>query len=122
MPAITLVTLDQVPCELLGPEGTWRQILLSQDTVSSAQSCMGYAHFAPGAITDPIAHDTEELVFVAKGQGEVRGSNQVIEFAEHDFLYIPAGASHSIVNTGKEEIVMVFSFPSPRYPATWRSS
>jgi oxalate decarboxylase/phosphoglucose isomerase-like protein (cupin superfamily) len=35
-------------------------------------------------------------------------------------LYVPAKVWHTVVNPGEEDLVMVFSFPSPGYPPTER--
>jgi oxalate decarboxylase/phosphoglucose isomerase-like protein (cupin superfamily) len=35
-------------------------------------------------------------------------------------LYVPAKVWHTVVNPGAEDLVMVFSFPSPDYPPTER--
>jgi oxalate decarboxylase/phosphoglucose isomerase-like protein (cupin superfamily) len=35
-------------------------------------------------------------------------------------LYVPAKVWHAVVNPGAEDLVMVFSFPSPGYPPTDR--
>jgi oxalate decarboxylase/phosphoglucose isomerase-like protein (cupin superfamily) len=34
--------------------------------------------------------------------------------------YVPAKVWHTVVNPGAEDLVMVFSFPSPDYPPTER--
>jgi oxalate decarboxylase/phosphoglucose isomerase-like protein (cupin superfamily) len=35
-------------------------------------------------------------------------------------LYVPAKIWHAVLNPGGEDLVMVFSFPSPDYPPTER--
>jgi mannose-6-phosphate isomerase-like protein (cupin superfamily) len=108
---------DEVQAEHLNA-GTWRKILLDEERVAGARSCMGYSNFSPGTVTSPIAHEVEEFAFVVTGAGEMRGDEEVVSFRAFDTLYIPAGSWHSIANTGDSDVVMVFGFPSPRYPAT----
>jgi len=108
---------DDVQPEYLNA-GTWRKILLSEDVIPGARSCVGYSNFSPGTVTSPIVHETEEFAFVVTGTGEMRGDDEMVPFAAYDTLYIPAGSWHSIANTGDSDVVMVFGFPSSRYPAT----
>ena len=41
-------------------------------------------------------------------------------FRRGEALYIPAGVWHAVVNTGEEDVTMVFAFPHPDYPPTER--
>ena len=41
-------------------------------------------------------------------------------FKAADGLFIPAGVWHAVVNTGDEDVAMVFGFPFPSYPPTER--
>jgi quercetin dioxygenase-like cupin family protein len=43
-----------------------------------------------------------------------------VPFRQGDALHIPAGTWHAVVNTGGEDVVMVFGFPHPDYPPTER--
>ncbi len=114
--------LARLPFDEVKPEhlnaGTWRKILLSADRLPGVHSCVGYSNFAPGTVTTPIAHEVEEFAFVLTGTGELRGDNELVPFQQYDMLYIPAGSWHAIANTGETDVVMVFGFPSPRYPVT----
>lgn len=117
MPGLTRLGFDDVQPEYLNA-GTWRKILLSEERLPGARSCVGYSNFSPGTITSPIVHEVEEFAFVVTGTGEIRGDDEVVAFGAHDMLYIPEGSWHSIANTGESDVVMVFGFPSPSYPAT----
>ena len=117
MQRLTRLGFEDVEPEHLNA-GTWRKILLSEERLQGARSCVGYSNFAPGTVTDSIEHEVEEFAFVVAGTGELRGDGEVVHFQPHDLLYIPAGSWHSIANTGAAEVVMVFGFPTPRYPAT----
>ena len=67
-----------------------------------------------------LSHATEELAYVLKGSGELRLDGDAVPFEPGDALYIPAGVWHAVVNTGNEDVVMVFGFPHPDYPPTER--
>jgi len=117
MPLFVRLGFDDVQPEHLNT-GTWRKVLLSEESVPGARSCVGYSNFSPGTVTSPIVHEVEEFAFVVTGTGEMRGDDEIVTFRGNDMLYISAGSWHSIANTGDSDVVMVFGFPSPRYPAT----
>jgi len=97
-------------------------MLITSERVPRNRASLGYSLFTPGSVSDPIAHETEELVFVVKGKGELRTEDGDTEVAVDDALHIPPRIWHWIANTGNEDLVMVFSFPVPEYPTTERRS
>lgn len=94
-------------------------LLLSQANVPGIAHCLGVARMAPGTVSpDAVRHECGEVMYVAAGRGELRTEGETIPFAVGDALYIPAERWHWLVNTGTEELVSVFSFPTPERPAT----
>jgi peptidoglycan/xylan/chitin deacetylase (PgdA/CDA1 family)/quercetin dioxygenase-like cupin family protein len=116
---VTRVLAENVQRNVL-EHGAWSRLLIDADQVPNAQSTMGYASFPSGSVTDPIRHVTEEVCVVVKGSGEIITDIGKVPFSAWDALHIPAGRWHSIASTGDDEAVMVFSFPSSRYPVTER--
>jgi len=114
---VTLVTAEQTEENRL-EGGSWSRLFVDRDRIPGAQSTMGLSHFPPTAATDPIRHEIEEVCLVVKGSGELRTDLDTITFDTGDAMHIPAGRWHSIVNTGKGDVEMVFSFPAGRYPKT----
>jgi quercetin dioxygenase-like cupin family protein len=55
------------------------------------------------AHTDPM----EEIYFLVRGEGEMEVDGEKRKVVSGDAIWIPAGASHGLVNTGKEEIVIL---------------
>ncbi len=95
-------------------------MLITPERVRGNRASLGYSLFSPGSVSNPIMHEAEEFVFVAKGRGELRTDDGVIEFEEGDALHIPPGVWHWIANTGSEDVVQIFGFPTPEYPPTQR--
>jgi quercetin dioxygenase-like cupin family protein len=117
--AVTTVALSDVdPIEL--PQGSWSRMLVTSSTARGTASSLGYSVFTPGTELTPVKHDTEEVAYVVSGSGELRLDEGAVPFAEGDALHIPAGVWHAVANTGDEDVVMVFGFPYPDYPATER--
>jgi quercetin dioxygenase-like cupin family protein len=112
--ALTVVNLEDVePIEL--PHGSWSKVL-----VHGGGSSLGYSVFTPGTELTPVRHETEEVAYVVSGSGELRLDGEAVAFRKGDALHIPPDTWHAVVNTGDEDVVMVFGFPHPDYPPTER--
>jgi quercetin dioxygenase-like cupin family protein len=118
-PAVQAVHFEEVEAIPL-PSGSWSRMVLSEANIVGIQNSLGYSIFQPGTITDPVSHEVEELAFVVAGNGELGLEDGVLPFRAGHALHIPARVWHSVANTGKEEMVMVFTFPYPDYPPTDR--
>ena len=119
MGAVTTVALGDVePIEL--PQGSWSRMLVTSTTTGGNASSLGYSVFTPGTALAPVKHETEEVAYVVSGSGELRLDDEAVPFTEGDALHIPAGVWHAVANTGGEDVVMIFGFPHPDYPATER--
>ena len=117
MRGVTVVRLDDVdPVPL--PKDSWSRVLISSATVGDNVSCMGYSVFTPGMATDDLSHEVEELAYVVSGSGELRLEDGVVPVTEGSAAYIAAHVWHTVVNTGDDDLVMVFAFTSSDYPPT----
>ena len=114
--AISLEDVD--PVEL--PGGSWSRLLVTDQTVSGNTSSLGYSVFAAGTATADLSHAVEELAYVVSGRGAIRLEDEQLEVRGGQGLFIPARMWHTVANPSDEDLVMVFSFPSPGYPATDR--
>lgn len=119
MSALKRVNLSAIPATTL-PNGSWSRMLITRDTFDGNQSSLGISTFTPGTVSAAIAHDVEELIFVSRGRGELRGDEETLSFAPGDALLVPPHVWHWVANTGSEDVAMIFSFPSPGYPPTER--
>jgi len=117
--SVTVAALDDVePIEL--PNGSWSRMLVTEKRVDGNRASLGYSVFTPGTELAPVRHETEEVAYVVAGSGELRLDDGAVPFRTGDALHIPAGVWHAVVNTGREDVVMVFGFPHPAYPPTER--
>ena len=118
-PAITVVTRDEVdPIPL--PNGSWSRMVLTRETAPGIASSLGYSVFTPGTATAMVSHEVEEVAYVLAGRGEIRTDAGPALFHAGQALHIPPGLWHAVANTGDEDVVMIFGFPSPDYPPTER--
>lgn len=116
---VRAVALEDVPVIDL-PNGSWSRMVVTDQSVSGNAASLGYSVFTPGTATAPVSHETEEVAYVLSGSGELRLDDRAVPFKAGDGLFIPAGVWHAVVNTGDEDVAMVFGFPFPNYPPTER--
>jgi quercetin dioxygenase-like cupin family protein len=116
---VRAVPLEEVPLIEL-PRGSWSRMVVTDQSVAGNSASIGYSVFTPGTATDPVSHETEEVAYVLSGSGELRLDDGTVQFKAGDGLFIPAGVWHAVVNTGDEDVAMVFGFPFPNYPPTER--
>jgi putative monooxygenase len=119
MSDVAVVSLADVESVLLAG-GSWSKVLVSEHTVDGNSSALGYSVFKPGTSTADLSHEVEELAYIVSGSGVIRLETEDVPVAAGQALYVPAGLWHTVVNPGQEDLVMVFSFPSPGYPPTER--
>jgi len=116
---VRTVALDEVePIPL--PAGSWSRMVLDSSTLSGNTASLGYSVFKAGCVTAMVCHETEEVAYVIAGRGELRLGAASIPFAAGQGVFVPAETWHAVANTGDEDVVMVFGFPSPAYPPTAR--
>ena len=116
---ITVVPIEGVN-ETALPNDSWSKMLLTGETVSGIVSSLGYSVFKPGTKLSMVSHEVEEVAYVISGSGELRTEQGAVAMSEGDAVHIPARLWHAVVNTGEENLVMVFGFPYPAYPPTER--
>jgi quercetin dioxygenase-like cupin family protein len=118
----TRTKITHIPFESMRPKrlptGSWSEMLISDHTVSGNKCSLGYSLFKPDTVSVPLRHDAEELVFVAKGSGELRSHGICLPFRQLDSLYIPPDVWHWVANTGTDDVVMIFAFATPGRPRT----
>ncbi|HEY7604416.1 MAG TPA: cupin domain-containing protein [Gaiellaceae bacterium] len=119
MGAVTTVGLADVEAIEL-PQGSWSRMLVTDASVGTNASSLGYSVFTPGTVLAPVRHETEEVAYVVSGSGELLLDDEAVPFAEGDAVHIPAGVWHAVANTGDSDLRMVFGFPHPAYPPTER--
>jgi putative monooxygenase len=119
MTGVAVISLADVPPVEL-PGGSWSRVLVSEQTVGANASVLGYSVFKPGTATADLSHAVEELAFVVSGSGAIRLGTEDVPVGAGQAMFIPARLWHAVLNTGTEDLVMVFSFPSPGYPPTER--
>jgi mannose-6-phosphate isomerase-like protein (cupin superfamily) len=78
---------------------------------------MDYSMIPVGASVGLHKHrdDEEEFYLILRGRGRFHCNGEEVDVGEGDLLRNPPGGTHSLVNTGAEELVMfVFEVRVPQ--------
>jgi mannose-6-phosphate isomerase-like protein (cupin superfamily) len=108
--------------DLVPPSGMgWikSELLLSCENVKAIENCLGIVVMSGGTVSpDAVRHETDELMFVVTGLGELHTEAGVISLSKGDAVFIPAHAWHWLMNIGEDDLISVFSFSSPSRPVS----
>jgi len=100
----------------MGSGENWRVVY---PEMGASNITLNYAVHAPGAEFTPHVHeDSEDVIVVLEGRGQIRSGDQLLPFEAGDVLYVPAGVLHGTINTGDKPLVM-FSCQAPPDPALY---
>ena len=72
---------------------------------------MRYFEIPPGNKTSPGSHPWEHEVFVIKGKGMVKGSNEEHTLTVGDAVYIAPNEYHQFINNGEEPFGFICVIP-----------
>ena len=74
---------------------------------------LAIAKLAPGKEIEAHIDPMEEIYFVLSGSGEMRVDEEAKPVEPGDATWIPVGSSHSLLNNGKEDcIILVIASPA----------
>ena len=80
---------------------------------------LNYVEHAPGVTFTPHVHEeSEDVIIVLRGRGQIVSNDDVVSFDAGDVLYVPAGVYHGTTNTGDEPLIM-FSCQAPPDPGLY---
>ena len=68
---------------------------------------LALANLAPGKEIEAHVDPMEEIYFVLAGSGKMHVAEDNRQVGPGDATWIPAGSSHSLLNNGKEDLVIL---------------
>ncbi len=90
------------------------KLLFGPTVLGASNLCGGVSFFPPRAHAPGHIHkDAEEVIYVLKGHGELVIGRRRERLSPGTIGYIPRGRLHSINNTGKVTIKLLFMFSPP---------
>jgi mannose-6-phosphate isomerase-like protein (cupin superfamily) len=102
--------------EVIVEQFPWGEIrwLWNSKINQDAQQTFGIVRINPGERNVTHIHpNCEELLYVLSGECEHSIGDNVYHLRKGMLIFIPEGASHYAVNTGKEPFEAVISYSSP---------
>lgn len=93
------------------PAGRRTRVILGQNgAMPGEQFCQGYVVIYPGGGIPEHEHETVESYTILQGTGEieVNGEKQMVK--QGDCIFIPSGQTHGLINTGTEDLHMMFVY------------
>jgi len=91
--------------------GRAHKMILGPDNFGPCQNmCFGVADFHAPA---HVHNGEEEIIYILSGAGEIYFEGEPEKVRPGTCVYIPPGLRHSINNTGKEIIKLVYVFSPP---------
>jgi uncharacterized RmlC-like cupin family protein len=90
-----------------------RATAIAADTCGSTAIFTVLSRLAPGLRSSPHIHtNCESSIYVASGHGSVQTGvhlDKVLAIHAGDFLFVPPGAPHVVINQGDDDLVLVVS-------------
>ncbi|MHB1007463.1 MAG: cupin domain-containing protein [Chloroflexota bacterium] len=118
-----------MPPKIVGPDdvaginlpGRVMKRLAAPETMGTQNLTVGLIYVPPGATVSPChSHNSEEVLFVVEGEGEVMIDGEVARFKAHDAILYPTNSPHMLRNTGDTEIKALFIFSPHMHPNDYR--
>lgn len=86
--------------------GAIAQMILDRRTLKEL-GFLAIARLAPGKEIESHVDPMEEIYFVISGEGVMRVDDEEKEVRPGDSTWVPTGSSHSLLNNGKEDCVII---------------
>ena len=81
------------------------------EIVPGCEQSFGLVHILPGKINPAHCHTAaEEIVFMLRGECDVRAGDRQMKIGPGETLVIPPGVMHEVGNSGWEPAIYVCSF------------
>lgn len=74
--------------------------------------CMRVFEMGAGGSSEFHSHDWEHEVFCHSGRGEMYCQDKWVEVGPGSVIFVPAGETHQLKNTGQEPLVFVCLIPA----------
>jgi mannose-6-phosphate isomerase-like protein (cupin superfamily) len=66
-------------------------------------------------IGSEVHPETDQLLFIVAGTGKAVVNSETVEVKESDAVFVPAGARHNFINTGREDLRLFTIYAPPNH-------
>lgn len=116
-----IVQPDEGETYWIGTRNSPLTIMVAKDTQGFATMSFCRELIAPGESIPLHKHlNEDELIFVHRGEGTLTIEEHPIEVREGSVALIPKGVWHSMSNSGKDTLTMVFSYSPAGFEGYFR--
>lgn len=93
------------------PAGRRTRVLLGENgAINGEHFCQGYVVIYPGGSIPTHDHITVESYTILKGRGKMTVDGETQPVKPGDYIYMSPNQKHSLVNTGNEDMHMMFVY------------
>lgn len=102
------------------PAGRRTRVVVGVDSPLQAEHFVqGIVMIHPGGAVPEHDHETEETYTILSGTGEMTVGDETKPVKENDVIYMKPFVKHGLVNTGKEEMKMMFVYAPKMVVEHW---
>lgn len=102
------------------PAGRKTRVLVGVNSPLQAEHFVqGLVLIHPDGSVPSHEHETEETYIILRGEGVMTVGNDSKDIKRFDIVYIPPFVEHSLKNTGKEEMEMMFVYAPKMVAEHW---
>lgn len=69
-----------------------------------------------GDIGEETHADTDQVLYLVKGEGKVMLNGEKHAFKKHDLVLVHAGTKHNFLNTGEDDMKIITMYSPPHHP------
>jgi mannose-6-phosphate isomerase-like protein (cupin superfamily) len=103
------IKLEDVKGEIF-PAGRHSRILVGQGGLEAEQFVSGYSNLFPNGSIPLHSHENEEVYIILSGKGKMTVGEKTEEVEEITAVYIPPNTKHSLINTGDENLTILYIY------------
>ncbi|QTQ13149.1 cupin domain-containing protein [Treponema parvum] len=93
------------------PTGRRTHVMIGQNGAIKGQKfCQGFVEIFPGGSIPEHNHKTVESYTILEGEGEITVDGVTLPIKKGQYVFMEAWQKHSLVNTGKEKMIMMFVY------------
>jgi mannose-6-phosphate isomerase-like protein (cupin superfamily) len=102
------------------PAGRRTRVVIGENgAINGDHFCQGYVVIYPGGSVPAHDHFTVETYTIIKGTGEMTVDGETKAVEPGDCIYMASNQTHSLKNTGKEDLHMIFVYAPKMIADHW---
>jgi mannose-6-phosphate isomerase-like protein (cupin superfamily) len=94
------------------PSPVWKE-LAGPETTDAKNMTFGVGIWKPGDAEREFKHESEEVMYVLKGEGTLKMSGETSNISPDMCIFVPSNQFHQIINTGREDLLVLWVHSPP---------